>query len=212
MQPRRGADGGGPVGGTASTVRRSEGRSGAGVALRAVRRQAESRVAQREIEIGMLVTGFPGTYTIRRVSGLLNHGSSSTTLHRPHKHSDHPQRPHLTQRPYSHNNYLPLGVVFVPENQVALSAVRGPLVFTTLSLVLCGLVSFDHLVEFLSTPVPRLRRQGTSQSTTPEILCVVGYLVLTIAISTASPRRRAHHLLARALPLKGQTTLSIAMS
>ena len=69
MQPRRGADGGGPDGGMVTTVRRSEGWSGAGCALRAVRRQAR-RWSLNLQRLEMLFTRFRGSYTIIRGQSL----------------------------------------------------------------------------------------------------------------------------------------------
>ena len=68
----------------------------------------------------------------------------------------HPKVARRPETQKSHNNYLPLGVVFDPENQDSLSMrarsrTCRPLVFIALALVLCGFVSFDHLVEFLGT-------------------------------------------------------------
>ena len=133
MQPLRGADGGGPVGGTVTTVRRSEGRSGAGCALRAVRRQAR-RWSLNLQRLEMLFTRFRGSYTIIRGQSLQQVTVPTNSPNTPNKAKtgqigqkwqkcpEQPQnRPGAQKTSKSHNNYLPLGVVFDPENQILLS-------------------------------------------------------------------------------------------
>ena len=77
---------GGPLGGTASTVRQSEGWFGSGVALCAVRRQAMTAKQDARYRIPRLLSQ-------QHTALLLNPGSSYTLDHRPHKHPDHPQSP-----------------------------------------------------------------------------------------------------------------------
>ena len=162
---------GGPLGGTASTVRQSEGRSGPGVTLHAVRRQAVT--AKRDVRYKI-----PSVLSPRHTARLHNPQVTLYLKHRPHKHPDRPQSPHFSvakwpendqnlkiaslrsmlregadnlsarlcvashsariknQRHCSHNNYLPLGVVFDLENKSLVCR---------LSWVLFGVVSLDHL-------------------------------------------------------------------
>ena len=150
-QLRRVANGGGPDGGSASTVRRSEGCVGAGVALRAVRRQAKSQ-GLRFTETGELSLQDPAVHI---PSGTWpNHSSAANLYNRstvPTSTLTTPTTLEKGPKGISHHNYLPLGVVFVPENQEPLSATRGQSVFLRLPLVLCGLVSFYHLFKFFGT-------------------------------------------------------------